>query len=86
MDELGGLKDAMNYTAKTLGIESPTFDYYPKMKEGKFDQLLMSLAEEEVKSIKSPLSAEVKTILTHLKTISQMKGVQARLPYILNIQ
>jgi protease-4 len=87
VDELGGLRDAMSYAAKKAEIEKPIFDYYPKIEENKISQLLMELANEDIQSKLSmaPVGAEAMKMYRTLRVVSSLNGVQARLPFLIQI-
>lgn len=88
VDELGGLRDAMAYAAKKAEIDKPIFEYYPKQDEDKFNDLLVAFADDEMKS-KLPHSAlgkEAFKMLELIRVASEMHGVQARLPFMIDIR
>lgn len=87
VDELGGLRDAMSYAASKAEIEKPIFDYYPKSEQSKLSQLLMELANEDMQSklSKSAVGAEAIKMYQALRVVSGMNGVQARLPFLIQI-
>jgi protease-4 len=87
VDELGGLRDAMSYAAKKAEIDKPIFDYYPKIEENKISQLLMELANEDIQSKLSmaPVGAEAMKMYRTLRVVSSLNGVQARLPFLIQI-
>lgn len=88
VDEIGGIKDAMAYAAKTAKIEKPVYSYYPKKEVNKFNEILMALGEEEVrmKMKDRSLSGEVMRMMALLKSADQIQGVQMRLPFIFEIR
>ena len=85
VDELGGLEDAMAYASELAGIEKYRRVEYPKVKD-KFEEIL-----EEITG-KKPAEALIKSQLGEFypyyrqaKEIKNMQGVQARMPYTINI-
>ena len=88
VDELGGLRDAMAYAAKKAEIKKPVFEYYPKQEEDKFNDFMVAFADDEMKSKlpQSPLGKEALKMLEIIRMASQMHGVQARLPYMIDIR
>lgn len=87
VDEIGSLTDVLNYVVKTHGIKEYSTNVYPVFK--------MSL--KEIFRSKSPFSVSTKEIiekeigkeayrtLKKVKYFSQMEGIQARLPYELEV-
>ena len=88
VDELGGLRAAMAFAAEKAEIEKPIYSYYPKSEKDKFSELLMAIASDEmkVKSSQNVVGKEALKFLEIIKTASQMKGVQARLPFMIEIE
>jgi protease-4 len=87
IDQFGGLNDAINVAAETAGIT----DYYlwslPTQKDP-LQQLLDELTGSENNAslrIRAELG-EYYTYYQYLKEMSQIKGIQARLPYEINVQ
>jgi protease-4 len=88
VDELGGLRKAMAYAAQKADLEKPVYDYYPKQDRDKFSELFMALASEDMQSKmpKSALGKEALKMLELIRMASDMNGVQARLPFFIEIQ
>ena len=88
VDELGGLRDAMSYAAKKEKISDPIYSYYPKQEEDKFSELIMAFADEDAKTnmSKSSIGKEALKMIEIIKLSSNLSGVQARLPFILDIR
>lgn len=89
VDELGGLRNAMDYAAKHAKIDKPVYGYYPKIEKGKFDELFLAFADEDGikgKLAHSPLGKEALKTLEMMKTMSEIHGVQMRLPFFLEIK
>lgn len=84
VDELGGLKDAINYAAKQAGVKKTKVIYYPKVKEDKWEEILEQLEESEdleVRMNRTKLPEELVLHYEQLRKIEQMQGVQMRLPF-----
>ncbi len=88
VDKLGGLQDAMRYAAEQVELKDPVYTYYPKPEEDKIGELVMSLAGDEMKSTfgKSQIGKEAQKFLSIIKTTSSIAGVQARLPFFIEIE
>lgn len=88
VDEIGGLRDAMNYAAKTAKIDKPVYAYYPKDEKDKISELLMTFAGDEMKINNNGLSIgkEGQKFLEIFRLVSEMKGAQARLPFLIEIE
>lgn len=87
VDEIGGLRNAMAYAAKKAEIEKPVYAYYPKQELDKFSELFMALANDEMQSKmpKSALGKEALKMVELIKLAASMQGVQARLPFMIEI-
>jgi protease-4 len=84
VDELGGTNEALAYAAKMAKITDYKVEEMPKRKDP-FAMFLNNKEEEvEARLIKKNLGAQYQ-FLMHVQTIINLKGVQARLPYELNI-
>jgi len=88
VDELGGIRDAMAYAAKSADIEKPVYDYYPKRERNKFSEILMAIGDEEMKTKMNErkVSTEFFRMLDIIKSADQIQGVQMRLPFIFEIR
>lgn len=88
VDEIGGLHAAMNYAAKKSKIKKPIYDFYPKNEKDKLSELIMSIAEEEKQSnmFTTPLGKEALKMLEMIRIASSLNGVQARMPYLIEIK
>ncbi len=86
VDSLGGLQDAIAYAAKEAKLgKNYRITEYPKRKE--FLQELM--AEFSGKAESRILSNKLQVFepyLSGIQTFSQMKGIQARLPFVMKIE
>jgi protease-4 len=89
VDELGGLDDAIDAAAQMVGLESFGIRKLPKYKSD-FEKLMEDLGGAATKSkesiIKEEIGAEAYAILKEIKLALQNKGVQARMPFTLNIK
>lgn len=83
VDEYGGLKQAIETAARQAGISDYGLIAYPKTKD-LTTQLLETLSgENEMKTFAKELGKPYSFFL-ELKSICQMQGVQARMPYLIN--
>ena len=89
VDELGGLNDAIAAAATLAEIDSYRINKYPKYKSG-FEQLMEDLGGASTKSkeafIQEEIGAEAYGILKQVKAAMEQKGVQARMPFVLDIK
>ncbi len=88
VDELGGLKEAIAFAAKEAKVDTKKVLYYPLQKENKFAEVLEILEEQEEESnanvnIKNSnaLPEELTKYYQQLKRLEQMKGIQMRMPF-----
>ena len=88
VDELGGLKDAINYAAKEANIKDQKVLYYPHVKEDKFGELLEQLEEKNatIKMSNSGLPADLVEYYAKIKEFEHMHGIQMRMPFELVIK
>ncbi|NKI25605.1 signal peptide peptidase SppA [Arenibacter sp. 6A1] len=89
VDELGGLNDAISEAAKMVGIETYGIKKFPIYKSG-FEKLMEDLSGASAKSKESIIQQEIGpqaySILQQLKMATEQKGVQARMPFVLDIK
>lgn len=89
VDELGGLKDAIQFAAKEAGIKDKKVLYYPHRKMDKFLEILEQLEDEEEESAVSIKSNKLpKELVEHyerMKKIESYMGIQMRMPFELKI-
>ncbi|HWY11051.1 MAG TPA: signal peptide peptidase SppA [Bacteroidia bacterium] len=84
VDELGGTNDAIAYAAKMAKVTDYKIEELPKRKDP-FSMLLGNKEDEmETRLIKKNLGAQY-MFLNHVKSIINLKGIQARLPYEITI-
>jgi protease-4 len=84
VDQLGGIKEAINYAATQAGIKDQKIRYWPEKKEDPIFELIEDLTKEEQASIKSSYSEmpeSLKFYYQQLKKLEQLKGIQMRMPY-----
>lgn len=85
VDEIGGLKDAIKGAAKLAGIESFSVKELPVL-EDPYTRILSQLTGEVKQSIlKNELGESVK-YYNMVQEVKAMSGIQARLPYFIDIQ
>lgn len=91
VDELGGLNDAIAAAAELADIEEYRIKEYPQTKEP-IQQLLDDLMGKDQTQaytqsrIKAELGDEFYQYYQHAKEIKNMKGVQARMPFMIEIK
>ena len=83
VDERGGLKDAMASAAKTANLESYTVEEYQK--EGSLLEELMKDMGMEAKLQQNPLVDTAWKQVQYLLSLTDAKGIYARMPYDLII-
>jgi len=89
VDELGGLDEAIAAAAEMADTDSYKIKKFPKYKSG-FEQFMENIggASTQAKQafIEEELGTEAYTILKEVKTAMEQKGIQARMPFVLNIK
>ncbi len=89
IDELGGLNDAIIEAAKIAELTEYSIKKYPKYKTG-LEKLMEDLggasAEARKSMIEQEIGAEAYSILKQVKSAMEQKGVQARMPFVLDIK
>ena len=89
IDELGTLEDAISAAAELAELENYGIRKFPKYKSG-FERFMDDLGGASLKLkdniIAEEIGEEAYMILKDLKTSMEQKGVQARMPFILNIK
>ncbi|MCF8223245.1 MAG: signal peptide peptidase SppA [Bacteroidales bacterium] len=85
IDEIGGLRDAIEEAAKLASVENYRIREYPK-EEDTYTKLMKSLSGD----IKSRIiNKELGNLSRHIENINELRslsGVQARLPYFIEIR
>ncbi|OWW24054.1 signal peptide peptidase SppA [Zobellia sp. OII3] len=89
VDELGNLEDAIAEAANMAELENYGLKKYPKYKSG-FERFMEDLggASAKVKQgiIEEEIGAEAYSILKQVKSVMEREGVQARMPFVLDIK
>ncbi len=86
VDSLGGLQDAVAYAARKAKLgKNYRISNYPKRKQF-FQELLDELSGKAEARILGNKLQTLEPYLSQIRTWSQMKGVQARLPYVMTIR
>ena len=89
VDELGGLDEAIAAAAKMVDLDNYGIRKLPKYKSD-FEKLMEDLGGATTKSkesiIKEEIGAEAYAILKEIKSAMENKGIQARMPFTLNIR
>lgn len=86
VDELGGINDAIKYTAKKANLKENDYELVslPKRKDPLQEMFKNKKEEEEVKALQQNLGVFY-DYLKAAKSITKMRGVQARMPFEMNI-
>jgi len=89
VDELGGLQDAISEAASIAGVDSYGIKKYPKYKSG-FERFMEDFggasAKRKTSFIRKELGDETYNLLKEMKSLMEQKGIQARMPFTLNIK
>lgn len=89
VDELGNLNDAIQEAAKLADIAEYGIRKFPKYKSG-LEQILDDMSgvstQAQQRFIEDEIGTEAYTILKQVKSSMQRKGVQARMPFVLDIK
>lgn len=89
VDELGDLDDAIAAAATLAELNEYGIKKYPKFKS-EFEQMMEGLSSAKLKLgeqlIKQELGEENYTRLKEIKAFTEKRGIQARMPYDLNIK
>ena len=85
VDVLGGLNDAIEIAAKSAGIEDYVVKELPKQKDPIQQMIEQFSGNASVQEIFIE-HTKLNPYFEHLKTISQMRGPQMRLPYNITIE
>ena len=89
VDEIGGLNEAIEFAATSTETSSYRIVNYP-IYETSVEELLRGLssfgfAETKEEILKKELGEEIYKVMEQLKAVGTKKGVQARLPFEINI-
>lgn len=89
VDSLGNLEDAIAEAAKMAEMKTYGIKKFPKYKSG-FERFMEDFAGAGAKAkqnlIEEEIGAEAYSLLKQVKTAMDQKGVQARMPFVLNIK
>ncbi|WP_299532218.1 signal peptide peptidase SppA [Ulvibacterium sp.] len=89
VDELGTLKDAVAEAATLAELDDYRLKKYPRYKSG-FERFMEDMGGASAKTYESIIEREVGletyNIIKQIRTAMKQKGIQARMPFILNIK
>ena len=89
VDEMGNLDDAIAAAAEMVSLDTYGIKKFPKYKSG-FERLMEDLegASLQLKErlLRNEIGDEAYTILKELKSFREQKGIQARMPFALDIK
>ncbi len=89
VDELGGLDDAIAAAAEMVDLDTYGIKKYPKYKTG-LEKIMEDFGGAatrlKTKAIKEEIGIEAYTILKEVQSAMKQKGVQARMPFALDIK
>ncbi|MFD2099296.1 signal peptide peptidase SppA [Flagellimonas iocasae] len=89
VDELGNLDDAIAAAAEMVGLDGYSIRKYPKYKSD-FERFMEDLGGMKSKigeeAIKEQLGTEAYQLFSEFKQLSKQKGIQAKMPFSLNIK
>ena len=85
VDELGSLEDAVEVAAKLADLEDYKVRNYPSYKKDIKDMFKGPFASYKASVLKEEIGLENYRIYKRLKQISEIKGVQTRMPFLLEI-
>ncbi|WGK94871.1 MULTISPECIES: signal peptide peptidase SppA [Flavobacterium] len=87
VDTIGGLNDAIQEAARLAKITSYTTQNYPEYKKN-FEDLFENLpfAKTKERLIKEEIGEENYKVMEEIKRVQSYKGIQARMPFEINIQ
>ena len=89
VDELGNLDDAIAAAAELAEINTYGIKKYPKYKSG-FERFMEDMGSAKSKIgesiIKEEIGEETYGILKQMKSAMEQKGIQTRMPFVLDIK
>ncbi len=85
VDELGSLEDAIEVAAKLAEIDDYKVRNYPSYKKDLKDMFKGPFASYKESVLKEEIGLENYKIYKRLKQLSEIKGVQTRMPFLLEI-
>lgn len=88
VDQLGGLEDAIEKAAMLADLQQPyQIEYWPKSKSIWFKELFIRWCNNQnVDLLPSHLTKTYYAMLNHIQELASRRGVQASLPYTLEIE
>ena len=88
VDELGSLNDAVKHAAELANIDKYKTINYPKFEKdfGKAFSKMPFMKVDAASIIKQEIGEENYKAYKQMKSFSELKGIQARLPYEINIK
>ena len=89
VDELGGLKDAINYAAKTAGVKEAKVLYYPFVEEDPFEAIMEQLEDSKKNSsvsMSGKMPVELMKQYEKLVKLESMSGIQMRMPFVIDFK
>lgn len=89
VDELGNLNDAIAAAAELAEVKTYGIKKYPKYKSG-FERFMEDMSSAKTKIgqnlIKEEIGVETYDILKQMKSAMEQEGIQARMPFVLDIK
>lgn len=86
VDELGGIDDAIAYAAGKADITDIKIAVYPKKKDDQLSKLLEQFDMDVSVATISPFAQKLANFMQAVERATAVEGVQARLPYDINIE
>uniref|UniRef100_UPI00404B0E85 signal peptide peptidase SppA n=1 Tax=Flavobacterium sp. TaxID=239 RepID=UPI00404B0E85 len=90
VDKIGGLEDAIKYAATLGKTKSYQTENYPEYKRNSEDLLQsltgLSIFQSKEELLKDQIGEESYQLLEQIKRANQLKGIQARMPFELQIK
>lgn len=84
VDKLGGINDALAFAIKEAKIKDAKIQYYPKVKEDPFEEILEQIAQNDQEGVKIKQQAVPKVIDDLTKRLMKLEsytGIQMRMPF-----
>jgi protease-4 len=85
VDELGDMRAAIKYAAQMAGVSDYSTVDYPKMKDP-FEELVADLTGQKEASIMKEVLGDEFRFYEQFKSLQNIRGIQARLPYFIVIR
>lgn len=86
VDELGGLEDAIKMAAELAEVEDYRVRNYPNYEKEFKDMIKGPFAKAKTSLIKNEIGDENYKMIKNFKYFSELKGIQTRLPFLLEIK